>query len=94
MMLEIFATMCGLIQSVLILFKRKENWIFYILNILSLILFSLNVKLYGDVIENLIYVIFGLLGLFTWYSKIIEKKFLKVKIKLDTQTIKKKNFIY
>ena len=77
MTLEIFATICGLIQSILIMFKRKENWIFYMLNILSLTIFSLNAKLYGDVIENLVYVIFGLLGLIIWYSEIIAKKIFK-----------------
>ena len=28
-LVEIFTAICGLIQSVLIMFKRKENWIFY-----------------------------------------------------------------
>ena len=73
-MLEIFTSICGLIQSILIMFNRKENWIFYILNIGSLTIFSFYAKLYGDVTENLIYVIFGLLGLMTWYSEKISKK--------------------
>lgn len=73
-MLEIFTACCGLIQSILILFKRKENWIFYLLNIVTLTVFSFTAKLYGDVVENLVYVIFGLLGLFTWYSINISKK--------------------
>lgn len=73
-MLEIFSAGCGLIQSLLILFKRKENWIFYLANIISLTAFSFIVHLYGDVLENSIYMIFGLLGLFTWYSENISKK--------------------
>lgn len=73
-MLEIFTACCGLIQSILILLKRKENWIFYLLNIVTLTAFSFTAKLYGDVVENLVYVIFGLLGLFTWYSVNISKK--------------------
>ncbi len=73
-MLEIFTACCGLIQSILILFKKKENWIFYLLNIGSLTIFSLYAHLYGDVLENIVYVIFGLLGLFTWYSEKISKK--------------------
>lgn len=73
-MLEIFSACCGLIQSILILFKRKENWIFYLLNILTLTIFSFTAKLYGDVIENLVYVVFGFLGLFTWYSVSVSKK--------------------
>ena len=46
-MLEIFSTSCGLIQSILILFKRKENWIFYLANIISLAAFSFFAHLYG-----------------------------------------------
>lgn len=73
-MVEIFAAICGLIQSILILCKRKENWIFYLLNIGSLTLYSFYVHLYGDVVENIVYVLFGLFGLFTWYSEKISKK--------------------
>ena len=73
-MLEIFTACCGLIQSILILFIRKETWICYLLNTVTLTGFSLTANLYGDVVENLVYVIFGLLGLFTWYSINISKK--------------------
>lgn len=73
-MLEIFTAFCGLIQSVLIMLNRKENWIFYILNIGSLTIFSFFAHLYGDVAENLIYIVFGILGLSTWYSTKISKK--------------------
>lgn len=73
-MLEIFTSCCGLIQSILIMLNKKENWIFYMLNILALTIFSFTAHLYGDVIENIVYVIFGLLGLLTWYSVNISKK--------------------
>lgn len=73
-MLELFSAMCGLIQSILIMFKRKENWIFYLANIITLTIFSLSAKLYGDVIENSVYVFFGFLGLFTWYNTKISNK--------------------
>ena len=73
-MLEIFTALCGLIQSILIFLKKKENWLFYMLNIITLTIFSFQVHLYGDVLENLIYVFFGLLGLLTWYSKKIATK--------------------
>lgn len=76
-MLEIFTAACGLIQSVLIMFKRKENWVFYLLNIGTLTIYSFYAKLYGDVAENLIYVIFGLLGMCTWYSQTVATKILK-----------------
>lgn len=75
-MLEIFTALCGLIQSILIMFKRKENWVFYLMNIGALTIYSFYVHLYGDVAENLIYVVFGLLGLCTWYSQGIAKKIL------------------
>jgi len=76
-MLEIFTALCGLVQSSLIMFKRKENWIFYLLNIGSLTIYSFYVHLYGDVAENLVYIFFGLLGLCTWYSQNIAKKVFK-----------------
>ena len=86
-MLEIFTACCGLIQSILILFKRKENWIFYLLNIVTLTVFSFTAKLYGDVVENLVYVIFGLLGLFTWYSINISKKIFGDENKIDRKSV-------
>ena len=76
-MIEQLATIFGLIQGALILFKRKENWIFYMGNIILLTIFSFEAHLYGDVAENLIYVAFGILGTLTWYSKTIAEKVLK-----------------
>lgn len=76
-MLEIFSAGCGLIQSILIMFNKKENWLFYMLNIITLTIFSFFAHLYGDVAENMIYVIFGLLGLCTWYSEKYQKRFLE-----------------
>ena len=76
-MLEIITSIFGLIQSILIMLNKKENWIFYILNILTLTIFSFTAKLYGDVLENIIYLIIGFFGLFTWYSKNISSKFIK-----------------
>ena len=76
-MLELFTAICGLIQSILIMFNKKENWIFYMLNIGALTLFSFRVKLYGDVMENSIYILVGLIGLCTWYSEKIAGKFFK-----------------
>lgn len=73
-MLEIFTAACGLIQSILILMKKKENWVFYLLNIGALTLYSFYVHLWGDVVENIVYVLFGVLGLCTWYSQKVAKK--------------------
>jgi len=92
MILEIFTALFGLIQSILIMFKRKENWIFYMLNIITLTVFSFTAHLYGDVIENLIYVIFGLLGLLTWYSNNIAKKILGDENKFRYTNTKEKIF--
>ena len=91
-MLEIFSACCGLIQSILILLNRKENWIFYLLNIVTLTIFSLISKLYGDVVENTVYIIFGLLGLFTWYSANISKKIFGKENKIRYTNIKEKIF--
>ena len=76
-MLEIITSIFGLIQSILIMLNKKENWIFYLLNISALIIFSLTAKLYGDVLENSIYLLIGLFGLFSWYSKNISSKIIK-----------------
>jgi len=71
--MEIASAIFGLIQGILILMKRKENWIFYILNILTLIVYSASVHLYGDVIENSIYLLIGIFGIFAWSSSFAEK---------------------
>lgn len=75
-MLEIFSALMGLIQGVLIMLNKKENWIFYMLNIITLMVFSYISKLYGDVLENAVYMLLGLLGTLTWYSSNISEKFL------------------
>lgn len=75
-MLEIFSALMGLIQGVLIMLNKKENWIFYMLNIITLMVFSYISKLYGDVLENAVYMLLGLLGTLTWYSDNISKKLL------------------
>ena len=76
-MIELVSSIFGLIQSILIMFNKKENWIFYILNIVTLTIFSYTAKLYGDVLENSIYLIIGILGLFSWYSKKFYKRIFK-----------------
>ena len=69
--LEIIATVCGLIQGVLILLKKKENWIFYFGNIGILTIYSFFIKLYGDVIENALYIVMGIFGTMIWHNGII-----------------------
>ena len=88
-MLEIITSLFGLIQSILIMFNKKENWIFYLLNIITLTVFSFKAKLYGDVLENSIYLIIGFFGLFSWYSNNISNKFIK-NTKINWMNIKER----
>ena len=64
--LEIGATVLGLIQGILVMMNKRSNWIAYILQMLLLVLFSLSMNLYGDVINNSIYVILGIIGFILW----------------------------
>ena len=67
--LEISATIFGLIQGILVMLNKRSNWIAYIIQMLFLVLFSLNKKLYGDVINNSIYIVIGIIGLILWNKK-------------------------
>lgn len=66
MFLEIGATILGLIQGVLVMLNKRSNWIFYILQMLFLIVFSIINHLYGDVINNAIYLVMGVIGFILW----------------------------
>lgn len=66
MFLEIGATFLGLIQGVLVMLNRRSNWIFYILQMAFLIVFSIINHLYGDVVNNSIYLIMGIIGFILW----------------------------
>ena len=68
MFLEIGATILGLIQGVLVMFNKRSNWIFYILQMAFLILFSSMNHLYGDVVNNSIYLLIGVFGFILWNS--------------------------
>ena len=74
--LEIGATLFGLVQGVLVMFNKRSNWIAYIVQMLLLVLFSLSINLYGDVINNGIYLIFGVIGFILW-NKADNKKITK-----------------
>lgn len=67
--IEVLATIFGLIQGILILQNKRSNWIFYILNISMLLVFSLINHLYGDVANNIIYLIMGITGAILWSRK-------------------------
>ncbi len=67
--LEISATISGLLQGILVMFNRRSNWIFYILQMIFLICFSLQNRLFGDVINNSVYLVMGIFGLILWQQK-------------------------
>ena len=66
MFLEIGATVLGLIQGVLVMLNKRSNWIFYILQMAFLIVFSTINHLYGDVVNNSIYLVMGVIGFILW----------------------------
>lgn len=86
MFLEIGATILGLIQGVLVMFNKRSNWIFYILQMAFLILFSSMNHLYGDVVNNSIYLVMGFVGFILWNRNSDTNKI--------TTTSKKEKLIY
>ena len=66
MFLELGATILGLIQGILVMFDKRSNWIFYILQMIFLIIFSSINHLYGDIVNNSIYLIMGVIGFIMW----------------------------
>lgn len=66
---EIGATMLGLTQGVLVMLNKRSNWIFYIIQMLFLIMFSVINHLYGDIANNSIYLVMGVAGFMLWKKK-------------------------
>ena len=64
--LEGICTILGLVQGVLVAINKRSNWIFYILQMLGLLIFSFLNHLYGDVANNAIYLIIGIIGFIRW----------------------------
>ena len=79
--MEMIAAILGLIQGVLVMLNKRSNWIFYILQMIFLIIFSAINHLYGDVINNTFYLIFGFIGYMYWSKKIITNKIRTAKYK-------------
>lgn len=77
MLIEVGATILGLIQGVLVMLDRRSNWIFYILQMIFLIIFSLNNHLYGDIVNNSIYLVMGVVGFILWNKKSKSNKITK-----------------
>ncbi len=67
--LEIGATIFGLIQGLLAMLNKRSNWIAYSIQMLLMILFSLNMHLYGDVTNSAIYLVLGIIGFIIWNKK-------------------------
>ncbi len=63
---EIFATIFGLIQGVLVMLNKRSNWIAYIIQMVFLVAFSTLNHLYGDMVNNSIYIILGIIGFCIW----------------------------
>ena len=68
LILEIGATIFGLLQGILVLLNKRSNWIFYVAQIICLLGFSYANKLYGDVLSNSIYFVFGIIGWIVWQN--------------------------
>ena len=69
MFLELGATVLGLIQGYLVMINKRSNWIFYILQMIFLIIFSTINHLYGDIVNNSIYLVMGIVGFILWNKK-------------------------
>lgn len=67
--IEIGATAFGLLQGYLVMINKRSNWIAYIIQMILLVIFSFVNHLYGDVANNGIYIIFGIIGFIAWNDK-------------------------
>ena len=67
--IEVAATLLGLLQGFFALLNKKSNWIFYILQMICMIVFSYQNKLYGDMLNSSVYVLFGVYGFVFWSSQ-------------------------
>ena len=63
---EIGGTVFGLTQGVLVMLNKRSNWIFYIIQMIFLIMFSVVNHLYGDIANNSFYLILGFIGFILW----------------------------
>ncbi len=66
---EIGATSFGLIQGILVMFNKRSNWLFYIIEMIFMIMFSLINHLYGDIANNSFYLILGVIGFLLWKNE-------------------------
>jgi nicotinamide mononucleotide transporter len=64
--IEILAVIAGLAQGVLIMLNKKSNWIFYIAQMVLLVIFSTINHLWGDVAMNTLFIAYGIYGMISW----------------------------
>lgn len=81
MLLELGATILGLAQGILVMFNKRSNWIFYILQMIFMIIFSTINHLYGDVANSSIYLLMGIIGFILWNKNNKTSKIDKCKTK-------------
>lgn len=81
MIFEIGATVFGLIQGILVMLNKRCNWIFYILQMIFLIIFSTLNHLYGDIANNIIYLVMGIVGFILWNNNKDSNKITKASTK-------------
>ena len=65
-MIEILATVMGLIQGGLVWANKRSNWIFYCLQYVFMAIFSIQARLYGDLTNSIVYFIVGIVGFILW----------------------------
>ena len=65
-MFEIIATVLGLIQGVLVMLNKRSNWLVYAAQMVALVIFSYYAKLYGDMLQNVVYFFFCLFSWWMW----------------------------
>lgn len=65
-MFEIIATVLGLVQGVLVMFNKRSNWLVYAAQMVALVIFSYQAKLYGDMWQNVFYFFFCLYSWWMW----------------------------
>ncbi len=67
--LEMGATVFGLLQGWLAMLNKRSNWIAYGIQMLLMIIFSLLMKLYGDVANSVFYLGVAIVGFIIWNKK-------------------------
>lgn len=63
---EISAVITGFIQGILIMLNKKSNWVFYIIQMLLMVVFSTVNRLWGDAAMNCLFTGYGVYGLILW----------------------------